>query len=63
MQHCPMIGDILFALDDTGPLAARMSGSGATCFALYPEEAARDAAAARLAAAHPDWWQMAGKLR
>jgi 4-diphosphocytidyl-2-C-methyl-D-erythritol kinase len=63
MQHCPMIGDILFALDDTGPLAARMSGSGATCFALYPDEAARDAAAARLAAAHPEWWQMAGKLR
>lgn len=63
MRECPVIGDILFALDDTGPMVARMSGSGATCFALYTDEAARDAAAAKLAADHPDWWQTAGKLR
>lgn len=63
MRLCPMIGDILFALDETGPTVARMSGSGATCFALYADEAARDAAGSALAAAHPDWWQMAGRLR
>jgi 4-diphosphocytidyl-2-C-methyl-D-erythritol kinase len=63
MQQCPMIGDILFALDDTGALTARMSGSGASCFALYADEAARDAAAAKIAQTRPDWWRMAGKLR
>ncbi|RZK03868.1 MAG: 4-(cytidine 5'-diphospho)-2-C-methyl-D-erythritol kinase [Novosphingobium sp.] len=57
---CPLIADVLAALNDTAPLIARMSGSGATCFALYANEAARDAAAAAINA---DWWQMAGKLR
>lgn len=57
---CPPIAEVLAALDATAPLLARMSGSGATCFALYDSEAARDAAAASLRA---DWWQLAGKLR
>ncbi|HAL77470.1 MAG TPA: hypothetical protein DCM70_12765, partial [Rhodobacteraceae bacterium] len=35
---------------------ARMSGSGATCFALMQNDAARDALAAKLAQTHPDWW-------
>lgn len=60
---CPVIADVLAALRDTGPTLARMSGSGATCFALYASEQARDAAFAVIAQAHPDWWQMAGKLR
>ncbi len=60
---CPMIGDVLAALHDTAPWCARMSGSGATCFALYDDAAQRDAAAARVAARHPGWWQMAGALR
>ncbi|WP_181699210.1 4-(cytidine 5'-diphospho)-2-C-methyl-D-erythritol kinase [Chthonobacter albigriseus] len=39
-----------------GRLLARMSGSGATCFALFEHaEAARDAGR-RLAAERPDWW-------
>jgi 4-diphosphocytidyl-2-C-methyl-D-erythritol kinase len=63
MQLCPFVGDVLFALDDTGPFLTRMSGSGASCFALYSDEATRDAAAAAIARNHPDWWQMAGKLR
>lgn len=57
---CPPIADALAALNDTAPLLARMSGSGATCFALYDSEDARDAAAARI---DPAWWRMAGKLR
>ena len=57
---CPAVADVLAALRATGPLLARMSGSGATCFALYGSEAARDEAAARM---NPAWWQMAGKLR
>lgn len=58
----PQIADVLAALAD-GSTLARMSGSGATCFALYGDAETRDAAAARIARAHPDWWQMSGKLR
>jgi 4-diphosphocytidyl-2-C-methyl-D-erythritol kinase len=57
---CPPVADVLAALEDTAPLLSRMSGSGATCFALYESEAALGAAAARL---NPEWWQMLGKLR
>lgn len=57
---CPPIADVLAALAATAPLLARMSGSGATCFALYENEADRDVAAARMP---PQWWQLAGNLR
>ena len=60
---CPVIADVLDALAQTQPWLARMSGSGATCFALYGDTAARDRAAAALAAAHPGWWQLSGNLR
>jgi 4-diphosphocytidyl-2-C-methyl-D-erythritol kinase len=40
-----------------------MSGSGATCFALFELEADRDAAAERVRHAHPGWWQLASRLR
>lgn len=60
----PVITDVLAALGgQSGVTLARMSGSGATCFALFECAAARDAAAAAIAAAHPEWWQMAGALR
>jgi hypothetical protein len=45
-----------------GALVARMSGSGATCFALFSDRAAAEAARAKLAAAHPQWWCAAGSL-
>lgn len=57
---CPAIGDVLAALRASGPVLARMSGSGATCFALYDNAAQRDAAQAAMPT---DWWQMAGALR
>ncbi|MGQ7829219.1 4-(cytidine 5'-diphospho)-2-C-methyl-D-erythritol kinase [Altererythrobacter sp. Z27] len=60
---CPVIADVLGALHATQPWLARMSGSGATCFALYDSIEARDAAAVRIADEHPEWWQMSGKLR
>src|SRR5262249_35136810 len=41
---------------------ARMSGSGATCFGLYPSEAAAAAAAKILAGGHRDWWVRASVL-
>lgn len=61
--QCPAITDILTELGALRPWLTRMSGSGATCFALFDAEAERDAAAAALALRHPGWWQMAGVLR
>ncbi|MEQ1541095.1 MAG: 4-(cytidine 5'-diphospho)-2-C-methyl-D-erythritol kinase [Novosphingobium sp.] len=61
--HHPEIVEVLNTLAETGPLLRRMSGSGATCFALYETAALRDNAAAAVAAAHPDWWQLSGALR
>jgi len=60
---CPVIADVLAALTKTKPWLARMSGSGATCFALYASVAARDEAAGQIRSSHPDWWQMSGALR
>ncbi|MFY0308926.1 4-(cytidine 5'-diphospho)-2-C-methyl-D-erythritol kinase [Leisingera sp. D0M16] len=37
-------------------LLARMSGSGATCFALYPTKKAAHMAAYEIGAEHPEWW-------
>jgi 4-diphosphocytidyl-2-C-methyl-D-erythritol kinase len=59
----PAIEQVLTLLATTGARLVRMSGSGATCFALYDHAPARDRAAAQVAAARPDWWQLAGALR
>ncbi|EQB07277.1 4-diphosphocytidyl-2C-methyl-D-erythritol kinase [Novosphingobium lindaniclasticum LE124] len=60
---CPVIADVLAALRATAPFLARMSGSGATCFALYESQEALSLAAASIAAKYPAWWQLSGKLR
>ncbi len=53
----PAVGATLSAIRATeGCLLARMSGSGATCFGLFADAAARDAAHQALMHAHPDWW-------
>ncbi|MGF7174156.1 4-(cytidine 5'-diphospho)-2-C-methyl-D-erythritol kinase [Azospirillum doebereinerae] len=60
----PAIADTLAALERTdGCLLARLSGSGATCFALYASAAEAEAAAARVGAAEPRWWVKATRLR
>lgn len=59
---CPEIADGLAALRGQGELLLRMSGSGATIFALFPDEASRDAAAAQFALRMPQWWTMTGQL-
>ena len=56
----PQIAEVLAALGRTGAWKADMSGSGATCFALYDTAAQRDAA---IAAMPREWWTLAGKLR
>ena len=60
---CPAIAGVLSALAETDPLLHRMSGSGATCFALYESVQACEEASAHVAAAHPGWWRMQGALR
>ncbi|WP_420431367.1 4-(cytidine 5'-diphospho)-2-C-methyl-D-erythritol kinase [Hyphobacterium sp.] len=55
-KTAPVIADILSALAAfPGSGIARMSGSGATCFALFDTTDLRDDAAGRLRADHPDW--------
>ena len=51
---CPEIGTVLDALSEA-PLA-RMSGSGATCFALYETTDDAEHAAQFLRQQAPDWW-------
>jgi 4-diphosphocytidyl-2-C-methyl-D-erythritol kinase len=57
----PAIGDVIAWLaEQPGANFARMSGSGATCFALFDHEGDRDAAAA---ACPESWWHLATYLR
>lgn len=57
---CPEIGQVLAALA-SAPVA-RMSGSGASCFALLPCEREAEALAARLKSAQPGWWVAAAEV-
>jgi 4-diphosphocytidyl-2-C-methyl-D-erythritol kinase len=53
----PAITDVLAALRKlTGCRLARMSGSGATCFAVFATAAEAGAAAEVLREKYPDWW-------
>ena len=53
----PEIKTVLSLLADTdGALMTRMSGSGATCFALYDGQEQAVTAAHQLAMAKPNWW-------
>ena len=59
--QAPVVAEVLHAL--RGASVARMSGSGATCFGLYSSESDRDAAAAAVAAARPEWWLWTSRIR
>jgi 4-diphosphocytidyl-2-C-methyl-D-erythritol kinase len=60
----PAVGDALAALGGTpGCRLARMSGSGATCFALYADCTSAAAAARALRRERPAWWVKATSLR
>ncbi|MEE8188971.1 MAG: 4-(cytidine 5'-diphospho)-2-C-methyl-D-erythritol kinase [Kiloniellales bacterium] len=59
----PRIGEALAALQaSTGCLIARLSGSGATCFGLYGNQASAEAAAATIARAQEGWWVQAAPV-
>jgi len=60
---CPPIADVLAVLRETRPLVARMSGSGATSFALYEHHDVMRKALDYIDAYRPDWWMMGGQLR
>jgi 4-diphosphocytidyl-2-C-methyl-D-erythritol kinase len=60
IQLCPIIADVLASLRRTDAMLVRMSGSGATCFALYESAEARDRA---LSCVDKAWWTMAAALR
>ncbi len=56
----PAIAGVLQRLrEKPQTLLARMSGSGATCFAICANRAERDALAVAVAAEHADWWVQA----
>jgi 4-diphosphocytidyl-2-C-methyl-D-erythritol kinase len=56
IRLCPAIAEILAVLGESNALAARMSGSGATCFGLYASEAAAIMAASEMQASFPHYW-------
>ncbi len=60
IQLYPPIADVLASLRRTDAMLVRMSGSGATCFALYETAEDRDKA---LKGIDPQWWTMAAALR
>ncbi len=60
----PAISDVLDALSAVqGAALVRMSGSGATCFALFDDRSAAVRAARTIGRDHPGWWVKATALR
>jgi 4-diphosphocytidyl-2-C-methyl-D-erythritol kinase len=63
MRIQSVIGDVIAALSaSNGAWLTRMSGSGATCFAIYENTAEAQRAAEKIRADHPGWWVHAGTL-
>jgi 4-diphosphocytidyl-2-C-methyl-D-erythritol kinase len=63
MRIQPIIREVLAALGQAaGARLARMSGSGATCFAIFNADADAQRAAQAIQHVHPQWWVHAGAL-
>jgi 4-diphosphocytidyl-2-C-methyl-D-erythritol kinase len=63
MRIQPVIAEVLAALSATnGAWLARMSGSGATCFAIFENTAEAQRASQKIQLDHPLWWVHAGVL-
>jgi 4-diphosphocytidyl-2-C-methyl-D-erythritol kinase len=59
----PVIGEVISALNATnGAWLARMSGSGATCYAIFENTAEAQRAAQKIQIDHAQWWVHAGVL-
>ena len=63
ISQCPAIAEVIEELWRGPAELVRMSGSGASCFALYRSHDVMRDAAEVLASRHPEWWQMQGQLR
>jgi 4-diphosphocytidyl-2-C-methyl-D-erythritol kinase len=64
MRIQPAIGEVITALSATdGAWLARMSGSGATCFAIFENTAEAQRAAQKIQLDRPQWWVHAGVLK
>ena len=62
-QIAPVIGHVLDELSRMpGVELWRMSGSGATCFALFDDQNAAEMAQVALSHTHPDWWVRATRI-
>ncbi len=60
----PAIGEALEVLrEQPESLFVRMSGSGATCFAITANAAAAEALAERLVRRRPEWWVRPSRLK
>ena len=63
MRIQPVIGEVLSALGAAGGARlARMSGSGATCFAIFEDGAEALRASQKIQQDHPMWWVHVGAL-
>lgn len=63
IELVPVIASVLTVLSgQKGCCLARMSGSGATCFGLFDDEAAAQSARREIAKAHPEWWVQATRF-
>lgn len=56
LRLAPPIAEALASLRQAGARLARMSGSGATCFGLFPDAAAAQVAAASIQQGRPAWF-------
>ncbi|WP_164114543.1 4-(cytidine 5'-diphospho)-2-C-methyl-D-erythritol kinase [Sphingorhabdus sp. Alg239-R122] len=63
LKIVPEIAGILQMLESWSPLLARMSGSGATCFALFDSADNMHDAAQDIRKQSPGYWTMTGRLR
>ena len=63
MACAPVVGDVLAALRGApGNVLVRMSGSGATCFALFGSRGEAEAAAQRIKKERATWWVQAASI-
>ncbi|MEM8731270.1 MAG: 4-(cytidine 5'-diphospho)-2-C-methyl-D-erythritol kinase [Pseudomonadota bacterium] len=62
IAYAPEIEKVLQELEALKPLHCAMSGSGATCFALFPKGTTAAQAERSVAAVHPQWWVASGGL-
>lgn len=56
LKIAPQLSDVLYALDESGSLFSRMSGSGATCFGIFKNLKEAQKAACFIKSVNPHWF-------